>query len=264
VPDLAKLMPPLPPPQFEVAVIKLSNPDERISFTTRGDHADWRSITMKDHIRFAWDINYNDEESLAGLPKSLGESRFDILAGLPTHDSAGAAPKPPQLLQAELQQMLRNLLEDRFKMKYHWETRPMTAYHLVAAGPKLLPADPKARTRCEDGPGPDGKDPRLANPALDRLVTCQNITMAQFGVLLQSLAPTYIYTPVLDDTGLTGSYNFTLSFSSTLAPRVVRIASPDGAQQELPEPSEAVPLFDAVKNELGLRLEKQKRPCQCW
>ncbi len=157
--------------------------------------------------------------------------------------------------------MLRALIEERCKMKYHLETRPVTAYHLVAAGPKLAPADPKARTRCDEGPGPDGKDPRLANPVVNRLLTCQNMTMAQFGVLLQTLARDYIYSPVLDDTGLKGSYNFTLSFSSNFflefsgpvgAPR------PDGAQQAA-VPNGAISLTDAVRNQLGLKLEKQKR-----
>ena len=112
--------------------------------------------------------------------------------------------------------MLLSLLEDHFKFKYHMETRPGTAYRLIAADPKLTPADPKARTRCVEGPGPDGKDPRLTNMVLNRLVTCQNMTMAQFvGVLLQYLAFDYIFSPVLDNTGLKGSYNFTLSFSSS-------------------------------------------------
>ena len=147
-------------------------------------------------------------------------------------------------------------------MKYHWETRPLSAYKLVAASPKLTPADPKARTKCVDGPGPDGKDPRLTNPILNNLITCQNISMTQFGALLQSLAPDYIYSSVTDGTGLKGSYNFTFSFTSSflLGARVFEGGpSPDGAQQAA-EPNGAVSLVDAVKNQLGLKLEKEKRP----
>ncbi len=40
-PDLAKRMPPLPPPQFDVAVIKPAKPDEMISHAVRGDQEDW-------------------------------------------------------------------------------------------------------------------------------------------------------------------------------------------------------------------------------
>ncbi len=125
-------------------------------------------------------------------------------------------------------------------MKYHWETGPVTAYDLVAASPKLTLADPRARTRCDEGPGPDGKDPRIKNMVLDRLVTCQNMSMAQFGVLLQYLAPDYIFSPVLDNTGLKGSYNFTLSFSSSLLLTAqIGPPPPDGAQQAA-EPTSAL------------------------
>jgi uncharacterized protein (TIGR03435 family) len=197
---------------------------------------------------------------VVGAPKWLGEDTFDILAKLPSNDSGGDAPKAPQLVQQDLEQMLRGLIESRFQMKYHWENRPITAYRLVAVSSKLTPADPKARTRCENGPGPDGKDPRLTNAALNRLVTCQNITMTQFGLLLQSLAPDYIYSPVLDDTGLKGSYNFTLSFSSIglIGALGGGAPSPDGAHQPS-EPNGAISLPAAVENQLGLKLEKAKR-----
>ena len=260
-PDLARLMPPLPPPEFDVAVITPSKPDEMMKFTPHGDQLDWRAITIRSHICFAWDINFNDNESLVGAPKWLNDERFDILAKMPSDDSADGITKSPQVLQPELEQMLRGLFEDRFKMKYHWETRPIDAYHLVAASPKLTPADPKARTKCVQGPGPDGKDPRLTNPILNNLITCQNISMSQFGVLLQSLAPDYIYSAALDDTGLKGTYNFTLSFSSSfmLTARIMSSApSSDGVQAA--EPNGAITIFDAVKNQLGLKLEKDKRP----
>ncbi len=259
--DLAKRLPPLPPPQFDVATIKPAKPDEMISHALRGDQEDWRAITIGAHIRNVFDIAYQDAEPLVGAPKWVDEEGFDILAKLPSDLSGGATSQAPQELKEEQQQMLRVLIEERCKMKYHWETRPVTAYHLVAASPKLTAADPKARTRCNEGPGPDGKDPRLTNMVLDRLVTCQNMSMAQFGVLLQYLARDYIYNAVPDDTGLKGSYNFTLSFSSNfiITSGAGGGPTPEGGQQAA-EPSGAVSLFDAVKNQLGLKLEKEKRP----
>ncbi len=260
-PDLAQRMPPLPPPQFDVATIKPAGPDEMISHANRGDQEEWRAITIGAHLRNIFDIGYYDDQSMAGGPNWLDEERFDILAKLPSKDVAGATAKAPQELKEEQQKMLLALIEERCKLKYHVETRPVTAYHLVAASPKLTPADPKARTRCDEGPGPDGKDPRLTNPVANRLLTCQNMTMTQFGVLLQSLARDYIYSAVLDDTGLKGSFNFTLSFSSSFftTADAGSPASPDGPQQAS-MPNGAISLTDAVKNQLGLKLEKQKRP----
>src|SRR5580692_5174167 len=109
--------------------------------------------------------------------------------------------------------MLRMLLADRFRMVTHTEDRPVNAYTLTAANPKLKKADPLSRTGCKEGPGPDGKDPRIANSVLGRLVTCQNITMAQFAKQLPTLAGGYIYTPVLDATGIDSGWDFTVSFS---------------------------------------------------
>ncbi len=119
-------------------------------------------MTLKTLINNAWDLDPFDHEVLAGAPARLDEDRFDILAKLPNDD---ATQKAPQLLPRQFDQLLRALIEDRFQMKDRWENRPVTAYNLVAVNPKLTPADPKARTRCDEGPGPDGKDPRRTNPA---------------------------------------------------------------------------------------------------
>ena len=49
---------------------------------------------------------------------------------------------------------------------------------------------------------------------LSRLVTCQNMTMAEFAEKLKNIASGYIHSPVVDATGLEGGYDFTLSFSA--------------------------------------------------
>jgi hypothetical protein len=48
--------------------------------------------------------------------------------------------------------------------------------------------DPTERTQCKEGSRPDGKDPRIASPVLNRLITGQNMTMAQIGDELQRVA----------------------------------------------------------------------------
>jgi len=120
------------------------------------------------------------------------------------------------------------------------------------------------RTGCKEGPGPDGKDPRIANPILGRLLTCQNMTMAEFGDELRNLANGYIYYPVLDGTGLQGGYDFTISFSAIQ--QLTGTAPPPPANGDTSaaasasDPSGAVSLFDAINKQLGLKLEKQRRP----
>ena len=158
--------------------------------------------------------------------------------------------------------MLRALLIDRFQMKVHMEDRPIESYKLVAVDPRLTKANPASRTGCNQGPAPGGKDPRLTHPVLNMLVTCRNMTMAEIGVEFSQIAPGYIYDPVLDDTGIKGSWDFTLSWSSANLTRA-------GAGNGLPasgdatkpsDPNGAVTFYDAVSKELGLKLEKVTRP----
>ena len=119
----------------------------------------------------------------------------------------------PQIDIDDLRHMMQLLLIERFKMKVHTEDREISAYTLTAANPKIKKADPTNRTGCKEGPGPDGKDPRIATPILARLLNCQNITMAQFAEALQAQVGGYIFSPVKDATGLEGAYDFVLSFS---------------------------------------------------
>jgi len=155
------------------------------------------------------------------------------------------------------------LLIERFNMKVHMEDREVNAYTLIAVNPKMKKADPTNRTGCKEGPGPDGKDPRIATPILARLLNCQNMTMAQLAEALPTQAGGYIFSPVKNATGLEGAYDFTLSFSpvgllnsganNTTVPGSTSDASTAS------DPSGALSLFDAISKQLGLKLEKQKR-----
>ena len=255
---LEKVLPPPPPPQFDVAVIKPGKPDAQLSGRINGGQVDLQGVTLKFLMSFAWDLNPNDNEVLVGAPKWLDSDRFDILAKVSGDALGGPRQGAPQIDQDDLREMLRALLVDRFKIQTHTEDRPVSAYTLIAVSPKLKKADPLSRTRCKEGPGPDGKDPRLTSPVLNRLLTCQNMTMAQIGDELQRVAAGYIYSPVLDGTGIKGTWDFTLSFSSAdkMQPGAGGAPSADGAS----DPNGALSLFDAVNRELGLKLEKQKRP----
>jgi len=89
------------------------------------------------------------------------------------------------------------------------------------------------------------------------------MTMAQFGTMLQTLANGYIHTPVLDSTGLTDAYDFTLSFSTA-----GQLQSGGGSGNPPPpgdaplasDPSGALSLPDAMNKQLGVKLVQQKRP----
>jgi uncharacterized protein (TIGR03435 family) len=128
-----------------------------------------------------------------GAPKWLDSDHFDILAKVVSDAPSNLGAKAPRIDIEDLRQMIQALLKERFKLQAHMEDRPISAYTLIAVKPKLTKADPLSRTRCKEGPGPDGKDPRIANPVLNRLVSCQNMTMAQIGEELQRVASGYIF-----------------------------------------------------------------------
>ena len=262
-PDIEKILPRLPPAQFEVAVIRPAKPDAQLTGRIRGGQIDVQGISLRFAINFAWDLNPNDNQLIVNAPPWIDSDRFDILAKI-SSDPDAQANRPPDLDNEELRQMLQGLLIDRFKMKVHTEDRPINTYSLMSLTPKMTKADPTSRTHCIEGPGPDGKDTRLVTPVLNRLVTCQNITMPQLADQFRMIAGGYIYGSILDETGLKGGWNFTLSFSS-----VDRVRGADGPPGAAPggapaadtsDPNGALSLFDAVKREIGLKLEKVRRP----
>ena len=237
---------------FEVTVIKPSAPGEEAYGRITGGQIDYRALPLTALISFGWNVDPNDKEAMVGAPKWLDTTKFDVKAKAAANAKVDHFASGDLINLEDLRGELRAMMAERFGMKWHMEDRPVTAYTLVAVKPKLTPtADPHERTKCKEGPGPDGKDPRLASPVLNRLVTCQNMTVTQIGDELQRVANGYIQNTVVDGTGLPGSYDFTLSFSSA-----DRLLGGDAGA----DPSGGVSVFDAVSRQLGLRLEKTKRP----
>jgi uncharacterized protein (TIGR03435 family) len=264
-PDLAKIMPPLPPAQFEVAVIKPSAPGEKPMFRPGGDEIVAHAIPLKVLLDFALNQNFN--QKLVGAPSWVDSDKIDLEAKVATANLVQGAGKNEMPVSIDdLRNMLKALLIDRYEIKMHTEQMPKTAYTLVAVDPKMTRANPAERTLCKEGPGPDGKDPRLTQPILNMLVTCQNITMAEAGDEIPNFAAWYIHYPILDKTGLKGGWDFTLSWSSgdhmpvNAGPNAPPPQGGTGSAPQAAEPNGALSFYDAVSKELGLKLVKVKRP----
>ena len=259
--NIAEALPEPPALPFEVATIKPSAPDEKGYGRITGNQIETRAIPLMFLMTFGWDLNPNNKESIANAPKWLDTAKFDFLAKAGDNVRVDKFSSGNLINYEDLRSMLRALIAERFQMKWHMEDRPVTAYTLIAVKPKLTPThDPAERTKCKEGPGPDGKDPRVASPVLNRLITCQNMTIAQIGDELQHVANGYIYNPVVDGTGIKGSYDFTLSFSSAdkILPNTGGGAGSSDANSS--DPNGALSVFDAISRQLGLKLEKTKRP----
>jgi uncharacterized protein (TIGR03435 family) len=257
-PDVAKTLPPRAPAEFEVAIVRPHAPKEKhFGISINGGTINVQFGSLETLIAFAWDI---DKEMIVRGSYVLTDDQdfFDITGKASTEAPAAGPAGSPGVDIDDLREMMRSLLADRFQLKVHAEDRPFDAYTLFAgaSGPKMKQADPANRASCKPGPGPDGKDPRIDNPALTRLISCRNVTMAQFAAQFRTLAPGNIKTEVLDQTGLPGAYDFTLYWSGENdGPGA---APPPG--EAASDPSRAIPLTDALNKQLGLKLEKQKRP----
>jgi uncharacterized protein (TIGR03435 family) len=257
-PGVAASLPPLPQPEFEVAAVKWPCNDNitRAPRFEAGGRVTATCMPLLGLIRQAWNLAIFEE--LAGVPKWLGDSstghNISIIAKAPE----GVAPNPQYNAQARdtLHAMLRALLMDRFKMKVHYEDRPMDAHTLVSVKPKLRRADPANRTGCtRQGQQQQGR------ALLVRLV-CRNMTMAQFAEQILAYDSDVSY-PVLDATGINGAWDFTLNYDAMagLNARFPQFggaaAGPNG---EAADPSGSVSFAEAIEKQLGLKLEVHKRP----
>jgi len=261
-PDLAKRMPPLPDPQFEVAVLKMSPPEanqNRAQVRPTGQ-VDISAAPLNRIIGLAWNLTDGGarvaEDAYLVGPKWLETARIDVTArAFADTNPANLAPTDEDFVRL----MLRSLLIEKFQIKWHMEDRPMPAFALVADSPRMTKGDPTKRTRCYEGL-PAGSPAAAKPPQFPRLFTCENVSMQQFGQLLPQIASNYTRVNALDKTGLQGSFDFTLNWSpigQVQGPRPEAGATNTGAALD---PTGALSLQDAVRRQLGIRLEDTRLP----
>lgn len=249
------------PIEFEVAVIKPSEPDtrERLEFQ-QGGRIHLQAGSLKEMIQLAWNIR--SDNRIEGAPEWLGTERFDLVAKAPAASQAAKGEGPPMDIEA-LRLMMRALLTDRFKLAAHTEERPASVYALVAAKPKLNKADPANRSGCTHSTGNAGKGAGFVSTYS---YICQNTTMAQLAKLLDEGSMGDLTQPVFDSTGLDGAWDFELTWTplvwSRSAPIGEGVAGAGSGVGTAVDPLGGLTLAEAIERQLGLKLEPQKRPVQ--
>jgi uncharacterized protein (TIGR03435 family) len=150
-----------------------------------------------------------------GLPSWDDSTWYDVVA-----ETAGEGELPTPVRQVLLQQ----LLKERFHLTVHHETKQFSGYELVVAKkqPTLTPVD-------TPGQGSIYRD-KLRLPS---------VTMTTFAGILERV----VHEPVLDHTGITGTYKINLDY-----------APMDATDSELPS------VFTVLEEQLGLKLVSQKVP----
>jgi len=187
-----------------------------------------------------------EDDRIAGAPGWLSSEKYDVEAKEPSFRSND--PRAGFDI-SERKRMLQALLADRLKLAVHHETREIPVYALVLAkdGPKLHESQPGVN-HPDWYKGPDGNSiPGIRmNP---NALVGQGIGM---GPLLFHLSRQLHHT-VLDETGLSGTYDFALNF-----PDGVRLGIDNPAPPESYEPA----VSTAIEQQLGLKLELKRVPLE--
>ena len=183
--------------------------------TFSGPTARVTDATLEFLVAFAYDLK-SYEIGEQGWPAWKSEP-FDIVA-----KAEGDRP----LTRDQFRPLFQTLLADRFKLKFHRQTKEMSGYMLTVAkgGPKVKASDPDAKGYMSTT-GTDYAEMTVVGWTMDQLAR-------QFSGQLRE--------PVLDGTGLGGSYDYKLAWSDTNTAYAT--------------------LFTALQEQLGLKLERHKGP----
>lgn len=266
-------------PAFEVASVKFSNPDTTNPLSAipgirslGGGRLAITNATLPRLVQFAYGVQ---EFQLVGGPSWQASRRFDISAKAESPDAT------PQDLTA----MLRTLLAERFQLKTHMETRelPVGVLRLARSDGKLGPKMSVSTANCMSLEELQAKAAAALSKgdaaAVQALVgkpgdECSLLGNASSGVAgggmalsmkgqpmstLAALLTQLTGKTVHDKTGLTGRYNWELTFDPEILMRMVAQLGVNVPSGGLPE-SKAPALLTALQEQLGLKLENDKMP----
>lgn len=214
--------------EFDVASIKLSKPGALgggIKPMPSGQGYIAENVPVKLMILLMFHLNRNQ---VSGGPGWLDSDLYDV----------EAKADGPHTVD-ELHTMFQNLLADRFKLQFHMDQKVLPAYSLTVdkSGPKV-----------KENPSPESFDIPIRGAGRGKIAATHS-SMAYFAWNL-SLR---LDQPVVDQTGLTKFYDFTLEW----APEPPSGLS--GGDAGL-SPASGPDLFTALREQLGLKLESRKLP----
>jgi len=220
--------------EFEVASIRPSTANTLnggIKALPGGREYTSRNVPIKLIISLMYKVPMRQIE---GGPEWLANDRYDIEAKADRSYNID-----------DLHVMFQNLLADRFKLKFHKEVRQGNVYALTVDTPGLKM---KVNESPEDfnipmNPSPQG----FVGKRVPMTYLCWFL-----GQTLQADAR-----PVIDKTGLTGNYDFTLTFSPVLPPDVSR-------DSLAPELRDRPSIFNALREQLGLKLTAERGPVEYY
>ncbi len=227
---------------FDVATIKPAAPGApgRMLRLAGPGQISIKNFTLKDIIQWAYGPgNLTINGGPRWMDSQSPNDSFDI-------EAKGLADATP----AQLREMTRNLLADRYKMKVHTEQKEVPAYALVPTrsdhklGPNIIEVTGQP---CQSGKSaPTDPDvPRCGGFISPTGLTMEGATMKHLANML-SIPITDLGRPVIDRTNVPGDFKINLEFTFR--------TMPDGPRTGETGPS----LFTALQEQLGLKLENAR------
>lgn len=273
-------------PTFEVASVKPAPPSTggfRSMMGGDSGRLNYSNVSLKDIIAQAYQVK---DYQISG-PDWLGSERFDIVAKL-----------PPGTPKDQIPLMLQSLLAERFKLQLHREKKDLPGYALVVdkKGSKLKesPVDPASSAdgapqadgsvaiiggggRGLGGGGGLGGGRRAAGNAASMPAGSSFILAKGRGHLegkkqdlpsIANMLARELDRPVMDETGIKGTYDYTLDWMPDASEGGQRLGAGGGGEgrgaratastASTPDANLAPPLLMAIQQQLGLRLEAKK------
>ncbi len=213
------------PPRYEVSSVRPNNDVGAFRFRIEPDGTlAAEGITLKRLMMTAWNVQ---DFRIVGGPDWVSSRRWDVQA----------KPERAAASGDDIHQMLRTMLEDRFQLRARPESRNLQLYEMVVDGKGSKvprPKDPEAKPTVEGAAG---------------FIQFTRATSATFA----SQISYSVQRPVIDRTGLSGEFDFTLRWAPQPEdrPPAKPAAAPDGPD-----------IFTAIREQLGLRLMPGRGPVE--
>lgn len=219
-------------PDYDVATVKVNNTGSgSIHLNISDDVLQWTNVQLPSLLEIAFDVR---PDQIMGLPHWAQVEHYDVVAKVVDIDPQ----KTRNLSDAQQRVMLQHLLEQRFHLRTHLETRTLPLLKLVVA---------KQGIKFAEWHKPaDGEDDKRGS------MRGRNGDLAATGVPMESLVrflSSTTHMPVVDETSLKGIYDFHIKW----------VSEEEGQASGLHD--QALPtIYAALPEELGLKLESGKGP----
>ena len=255
--QLVQLKPGETMPSFEVASIRQNVSGSGREQVWRNDNS-YRvaNLSLSELIRNAWGAHASAQ--LTGGPEVLLGEHFDITAKISDADTKRLSTMQRADSNRQVDLMMQSLLEDRFGLKAHTETKDLPVFFLiiVKSGVKFHASVPVPSSTPGAPPEPHtSMNVRWSSKSIDLAATNQTIdTLISWLARQQELEGQ----PLLDKTGLSGTFDYSVQWAPESMSAHSKASDPAVPADDPSGPS----LFTALQDQLGLKLESQKAPVE--